>query len=140
MRRLVAAGIGVVATLGTIGVAAPAQAATTAAKPFPTLKYGASYYSGTVTFSNRSVTATGLLHSVSGSGCRYASVDAYVGNTLKETSILVYGNCDGVSITRSVGATADVVGGPTSVVVGLWEASSDGALRTLVRTSGHIPR
>ena len=140
MRRLAAAAVGLVATLGTIGVAAPsAQAAETAGKTFTPLTYGASYFSGSVTFSNRSVTATGLLHSVAGSGCRFASVTPYVGSTAypaKYSDI----HCNGYSDTVTFGATADVPGGPTSVVVGLWTYNEATGVGTLVKTTKPIAR
>ncbi len=140
MRRLVAAGIGLLATLGMVGVAAPsAQAAETAAKTFTPLEYGASYFSGSVTFSNRSVTATGLLHSVSGSGCRFASVTPYVGTTAYPTRYSD-AHCNGYSDTVTFGASADVPGGPTSVVVGLWVANGDLSGQKLVRTTKHLTR
>jgi hypothetical protein len=139
MRRLVAAGVGLVATLGTIGVAAPAQAATTAAKPFE-LTYGASYYTGTVTFSNRTVTATGTLHSVAGSGCRWVSLTPYAGTTRGTEVILGEGRCNGQSGPETVHATMDVPGGPTKVVVGLYTSVSDTPPLTLVRTTSPIAR
>jgi hypothetical protein len=139
VRRLVATGVGLVATLGTIGVAAPAQAAETAAKPF-NLTYGASYYTGSVTFSNRSVTATGLLHSVSGSGCRWVSVTPYAGDTQYTTIINNEGLCNGATDTETVSATIDLPGGPTSVVVGLWTSNNDGSNLQLVRTTSKIAR
>ncbi|WP_145809075.1 hypothetical protein [Kribbella amoyensis] len=128
------------ATLGTIGVAAPsAQAAETAAIPFRSLTYGASYYSGSVSFSNRSVSATGILHSVSGSGCRFASVTPYVGSTEYPTyRSVIY--CNGASGTVTVGAPADVPGGPSSVVVGLWTYDPATDTATLVRTTKPIAR
>jgi len=140
MRRLVAAGVGAVATLGTIGVAAPAQAATTGAKDFE-LIYGASYYTGSVSFSNRTVTATGLLHSVAGSGCRWVSVKAWVGATEFPAVVGPVGKCYGEADDVSWGITVDVPGGPTKVVVGLW-TSSDRTKNdlTLVRTSKPILR
>ncbi|TDO27647.1 hypothetical protein EV643_1553 [Kribbella sp. VKM Ac-2527] len=139
MRRIVATGVGLVATFGTIGVAAPAQAAETAAKPF-NLTYGASYYTGSVTFSSRSVTATGLLHSVAGSGCRWVSVVPYAGTTAYPGTFLNVGQCNGASDTATVGATIDLPGGPTSVVVGLWTSNDDGSNLTLVRTTSKIAR
>jgi hypothetical protein len=140
MRRLVAAGVGLVATLGTIGVAAPsAQAAETAAKPFTPLIYGNSSYKGTVTFSNRSVTAVGTVATSSGSGCRFGAITPYVGNTAYKavrTPIV----CDGVSGTGPISASADVVGGPTSVVVGLYAYDPATGKVTPLKTTSKIPR
>lgn len=142
MRRLVAAGVGLVAALGTIGVTAPsAQAAQTAAIPFTTLTYGASYYAGSVSFSNRTVTASGTLHSVAGSGCRWISVTPYVGDTRYTEVISPIGRCNGQSGPESVSATVDLPGGPTKVVVGLYTSSdSSWSDLKLVRTSSRISR
>ncbi|MFC0626474.1 hypothetical protein [Kribbella deserti] len=139
MRRLVATGACLVATLGTIGVAAPAHAAETSTKPF-SLTYGASYYTGNVTFSSRSVTATGLLHSVAGSGCRWVSVVPYAGTTKYEGGFLYAPRCNGDSGTATIGATIDLPGGPSSVVVELWTSDSDGGNLKVVRTTSKIAR
>ncbi|MEU0094671.1 hypothetical protein [Kribbella sp. NPDC006257] len=133
MRRLVAAGIGVVATLGTIGIAAPAQAATTAAKPFE-LIYGNSFYTGTVNFSNRSVTATGEVKSTVGGGCRFGEVTAFVGDKgypVGRTRSV----CDGDAVVMPITSTADVPGGPTSVVLTLCAVDSHGSVTPLRSTS-----
>jgi hypothetical protein len=137
MRRLVAAGIGVLATLGTIGIAAPAQATEAASKDFD-LVYGNSFYSGSVTFSNRSVTATGEISTAVGSGCRFGQVIAYVG-TKDYPGPRSRSVCNGEALFFPLSATADVPGGPDSVVIGLYAVDSRGTV-TPLRTTSHIAR
>lgn len=135
MKRLFATGVGALAILGMVGAAAvPAQATETTVKPFE-LTYGASYWRGTVTFSNRSGTATGLLHSVAGSGCRFGTAAAYIGNTKYEENSTPDAPCNGQTFTETATATADVPGGPDRIVVGLWVGDSDGSNIHIVRSA-----
>lgn len=123
MRRLVAAGTGLLATLGTIGVVAPsAQAAPTAGHSFELL-YGASYWKGDVTFSNRSATASGVIRSAPGGGCRFAEAVAYSGETEYQVKISKI-VCNGETANISLTVSADVPGGVTKLRVGLWTALS----------------
>jgi hypothetical protein len=64
----------------------------------------------------------------------------YAGTTAYPGTFLNAGQCDGASGTATVGATIDLPGGPSSVVVGLWTSNSDGSNLTLVRTTSHIAR
>jgi hypothetical protein len=137
MRRVVTVGIGVVATVGTIGIAAPVQAATAAGKGFD-LNYGATYYRGSVAFSNRSVTADGLVSTSPGSGCLYGAVIPYKG-TREYAGAKTPTVCNGASTEGWITASIDLPGGPTSVVVGIYAVEPDGSHRA-VRTTKHILR
>jgi hypothetical protein len=134
MRRTVAGVTTLLATAGLAGIVAPpAQAAQTAGTPFE-LVYGASYWTGTVTFSNRSGTGSGFIHSVPGSGCVFASVTAYSGTKAYDTQYGQY-YCNGGSGTIALSATAKVPGGTTSLTVGLWATASDGSNPRFVKSN-----
>ncbi|WP_328333361.1 hypothetical protein OHA70_16370 [Kribbella sp. NBC_00382] len=137
MRRVVTAGIGLVAALGTIGITAPAQAATTAGKDFYT-DYGATWYKGSVSFSNQTVSAYGRISTSPGSGCRYGAIIPFVG-TREYAGAKTPTVCDGAYTEGSITSVDSVRGGYTSVVVAIFAVYPDGTAEA-VRTTKHILR
>ncbi|WP_103344026.1 hypothetical protein [Amycolatopsis sp. CA-126428] len=111
--RKVAAAVAAAASVaGMVFAAAPATAAAYPTSTF-TIKYGASYYSGTVIWQNRSVAVTGTFNAV---GCRrvYALANSDVTQLDYRSSST---HCNSTA-AAPFALTTDVAGGANNV--GLW--------------------
>lgn len=118
MRKVGAAVTAVAAVAGGMVFAAtPATATATASASF-SLDVGASYYKGTASWSNRTVTIDG---SFKATGCRRVYAEAYAGDTplgLQSTSTW----CDR-SGPQDFSLNADVVGGSDNVYIYMTDAN-----------------
>jgi hypothetical protein len=119
-RRTTKVGAAMAAAASVAGMIFAATPATAAAYPTSTfqLKYGQSYYNGTVTFYNRAVDVTGIFNAV---GCRRVYTTAWVGSTeldYQSTST----HCNSTRATTFTLST-DVAGGASDVLV--WMTTED---------------
>jgi hypothetical protein len=113
---------------GLVLAAAPASAAVAA---YPTssfsIIYGASYYKGTVTWMNRSVSVTGAFKAT---GCRRVYAEAYAGSTWEDwQSSSTW--CDRAG-TATLPLSADVAGGASKVNVWMTTENASEGLQYFV--------
>ncbi|MEU4769435.1 hypothetical protein AB0H12_39955 [Actinosynnema sp. NPDC023794] len=118
-RKLGAAVAAMVSVAGMLLAAAPATAAAYPTTDFYVWDSKGSYYSGTVTWYNRSVGITGTFNTV---GCRRVYGEAWA-----NTRRLDWGNsalwCNHLR-TQSIPLDANVAGGATTVVVGMADENA----------------
>ena len=120
----------VAAVAGAMVLAAPPASAASAAVNLP---YGASYYVGTASWSNRSVTIDA---SFKATGCRRVYAVAWAGSTLLDSrSTSTW--CD-TSGPADFSLNADVVGGSDNIWVYMTDTDPNNHLveRTCYRSSG----
>lgn len=114
-RKLSAAVAAVASVAGMVFAAAPATAAVYPTSTFFISDGDGSYYSGTVTWYNRSVGITGTFKAV---GCRRVYGEAWANDLLDWDNSALWCNH---TRTQSIALDANVVGGATWVVVGIAE-------------------